>query len=196
MEKGAFQGLTNACTFKWYMHPPLASYTPIIQIFPAISMPFWSTFRKIIMLEKINIYIRFSSCYHVKKPSELANMLGVERQVVNHWKSGASPVPWRRLKQLVDEQGLTWDWLLEGREPKHREGVEGVPKKSFQRRGINKRFLSLFPGYSQAKLGRELGVNQTTVFKWQHNLAQVPWERLKDAVDAKGVTWEWLIEGR
>jgi hypothetical protein len=60
---------------------------------------------------------------------------------------------------------------LKGREPKHREEAIGIPKKSFQRRGINKRFLSLFPDHSQAKLGRELGVNQTAEFKWQHNLA-------------------------
>ena len=61
---------------------------------------------------------------------------------------------------------------------------------------INQRFLSLFPNMSQAQTGKEIGVNPGTVFKWRKDISQVPWERLKHAVDTKGVIWEWLIEGR
>lgn len=49
---------------------------------------------------------------------------------------------------------------------------------------------------SQKTLGDLLGISQMTVYRWHHNISQIPWERLKYAVDNKGVGWEWLIEGR
>ncbi len=106
-----------------------------------------------------------------------------------------TPVPWHRLKTLVDEQGLSWDWLIEGKEPKYRRRSKSEEGQPFDRHGINQRFLSLFPGLSNAKLGKELGVRDTTVFKWRHDMEQIPWERLRYAVDTKGVTWDWLLEG-
>jgi hypothetical protein len=42
----------------------------------------------------------------------------------------------------------------------------------------------------------EIGVNPGTIFKWRRDVAQVPWERLKYAVDTKEVTWDWIIEGQ
>jgi hypothetical protein len=50
---------------------------------------------------------------------------------------------------------------------------------------------------SHAEIGRELGgLNPGTIGKWRQDKAQVPWERMKYAVENKGTTWEWLIEGR
>lgn len=148
------------------------------------------------MLDKQGIYSRFIACYSLESPYELAKLLGIHHAVVYQWKDGARPVPWHRLKTLVEDQCLSWDWLIEGQEPKHQCHVKKKAGRPFNRHAINQRFLSLFPDMSNAKLGKELGVNGTTVFKWRHDMEQVSWERLKFAVDAKGVTWEWLIKGR
>ena len=148
------------------------------------------------MFDRREIYEHFASCYPVETPSALAEILELTRQIVNHWKSGVRPIPWHRLKTLVDEQGVSWDWLLEGKEPKYRHHAKKTEGQSFDRHAINQRFLSLYPNVSQVKLGKILGINEKMVFKWRHDIAQVSWERLKHAVDTKGVTWDWLIEGR
>jgi hypothetical protein len=101
-----------------------------------------------------------------------------------------------RMKKLVDEQGLRWDWLLEGKGPKFRQRIKTGRTKKFNRHAINRRFLGLFPAQTQAKLGESLGVSQAAVCKWRHAEMQVPWEKLKCAVDNYRVTWEWLLEGR
>ena len=148
------------------------------------------------MLDKNGIYLRFIEYYPSETPYELAKLFKIDPAATYQWKEGKRPVPWHRLKTLVDEEGISWDWLLEGKKPKyHRQGKNAICR-SLDRHAINQRFLSLFPGMSQAKLAGELGVKQMSVYRWCHDLAQVPWERLKHAVDTKGVTWEWLIEGR
>ena len=147
------------------------------------------------MFNRREIFKRVATCYPGKL-IELAQKMQVAPQVVDHWKTGRTPIPWVKLKDLVDEQGLSWDWLIEGKEPKHRDPCRKVADQSLNRHEINQRFLSLYPGLSNAKLGKILGVNGSTVFKWRHDMEQVGWERLKHEVDAKGVTWEWLIEGR
>ena len=147
------------------------------------------------MFDRVEIYDRFAECY-LATYAELAAILGIARQTAHNWKVGRYPLPWTRLKTLVDDQCLSWDWLLEGKGPKHRRRSKRQSHQPFDRHAINQRFLSLFSELSQAKLGKELGVNGTTVFKWRHAMEQVSWERLKDAVDVKGVTWEWIIEGR
>ncbi len=147
------------------------------------------------MLDRQEIFNRFASCYAAPKLVELARMLGVTPKLIDHWKSGRAPIPWKKLKTLVHEQDLRWDWLIEGKEPKHQIRTAKEPEQPFDRHGINERFLSLFPDCSNAKLGKELGVRDTTIFKWRHDMEQVAWERLKHAVDTKGVTWEWLLEG-
>ena len=152
-------------------------------------------FEKVHMLDRKGIYERVMTQYSVTRPVDLARKLGVKPQVVLQWKEGVRQVPWHRLKVLVDAQGLCWDWLIEGKEPKHQIRTAKEPEQPFDRHGINERFLSLFPDCSNAKLGKELGVRDTTVFKWRHDMEQVAWERLKHAVDTKGVTWEWLLEG-
>ena len=147
------------------------------------------------MLDRVGIYTRFAECYSADY-LELAALLGVVRQTTHNWKVGRDPIPWERLKVAIDEQDIRWDWLIEGREPKRRKRRKSKVCVPLDRHDINQRFLSLFPGKSQARVAEELGINQTTVFKWHHDMSQVPWERLKYAVDKKGTTWEWLLEGR
>ncbi len=147
------------------------------------------------MLDRKGIYERVMTQYSVTRPVDLARKLGVKPQVVLQWKDGVRQVPWHRLKVLVDAQCLSWNWLIDGKEPKYRNPIKEESGHPFDRHGINQRFLSLFSDYSNAKLGKELGVRDTTVFKWRHDMEQVSWERLKYAIDSKGVTWDWLIEG-
>lgn len=147
------------------------------------------------MLNRVGIYKRFKAQYPADRPVDLARLLGVKPQAVLQWKDGKRQVPWHRLKAVSDEQGVCWDWLLEGKEPKYHPHGKTIPCTPFDRHSINQRFLSLFPGLSQGKLAKELGVKQMSVYRWRHDISQVPWERLRYAVDSKGVTWEWLIGG-
>ncbi len=147
------------------------------------------------MLDKRGIYQRFIEFYPSKTPYELAMRLGIDHSLAYQWQEGKCPVSWRRLKALADEEGVCWDWLIEGKKPKYRPPGKKTFCQPFDRHGINKRFLSLFPGLSQGKLAKELGVKQMSVYRWCHDISQVPWERLKYAVDFKEVTWEWLLEG-
>jgi hypothetical protein len=149
------------------------------------------------MLDRREINSRFFECFPTETRYALAKKFGVHHSLTYQWQEGKAPVPWHRLKNLVDEQELSWDWLIDGREPKHRKCSKKEALQPLDRHAINQRFLSLFPGMSQTQIGEELGgINPGTVFKWRHDIAQVPWERLKYAVDHKSVTWEWLIEGR
>lgn len=148
------------------------------------------------MFDRIAIYRRFASCYEVDKPAKLARLLGVVEQVVYDWESGKRMVPRVRLKKVVDEKGLYWHWLLEGKGDRCRLNCADESGVPLNRHDINQRFLDLFPGVSQAKLGKLFAINQTTVFKWRHDILPVPWSKLKYAVDNKAVTWDWLLEGR
>lgn len=146
------------------------------------------------MFNKPAIYERFASCYSEDKPARLARIFGVKPSTVYRWESGEKMVPRARLKKLVDDQKLSWDWLLEGKPPKHHSSKK--QPKPFDRHEINPRFLGLFPDMSQETLGGLFSVHQTVVSKWHLGKASIPWETLKYTVDNKGVTWEWLLEGR
>lgn len=149
------------------------------------------------MLDRRDINTRFFECFPEDTRYALAKIFGVHTSLTYRWKNGEVPVPWHCLKWLVDAHRLSWDWLIDGKEPKHRKRLKGEVLQPLDRHAINQRFLSLFPGMSQAEIGEELGgINPGTVYKWRHDVAQVPWERLKYAVDNKGVTWEWLLEER
>ncbi len=147
------------------------------------------------MFDRDGIYRRFAECHSAKNSVQLAKKLGLYPTSVFRWRAKKTQIPWKWLKSLVDEQGLSWDWLIEGKEPKHSQRTAKELGQPFDRHGINQRFLSLYLDCSNAKLGKELGVRDTTVFKWRHDMEQVAWERLKHVVDTKGVTWEWLLEG-
>lgn len=152
--------------------------------------------RRNFMFDRQEIYKRFARCYAAETPSLLAKRLGLNHATTFQWRSGTRPVPWKRVKKLADEQGLRWDWLLEGKGPKFRPPIKHDRVKALNRHAINRRFLSLFPSQTQTKLGETLGVSQVAVFKWRHDEMQIPWEKLKCAVDNYHVTWEWLLEGR
>ncbi len=147
------------------------------------------------MFDKRGIYERFAQFFPDPRPITVSTMLNIHYSTAFQWKVGKTQVPWARMKKLVDEQHISWDWLIEGNGEKYRQS-DTEPCQPFIVQAINERYFSLFPVLSQAKLGREIGVHQTTVFKWQHGLIQVPWARLQNAVHHKGVTWEWLLEGR
>lgn len=149
------------------------------------------------IFDTVAIYKRFESCYNVSSSGELARVLDAARQTTNDWKNGRSKVPWWRLKELTDMQGIGWDWLLTGKGPKHHAGNARGETVDFDTEGINNRYLSLFPpDLSQAELARLHMVTQVTMHKWQRKDEQVPWKKLHEATQKFKVTWEWLIEGR
>ncbi len=148
------------------------------------------------MLNKIAIYERFAVCHSAVRSAQLAKIYGVSRSTANRWKSGINPIPLEYLKQAVDKYCVSWDWLMDGKVPQYQQERRGKRPKALNRHAINKRFLSLFPGISQARIAGELGVKQTSVYRWRHDMAQVARECLKYAVDNKEVTWDWLLEGR
>ena len=125
----------------------------------------------------------------------MAGILGLNRKTVYQWESGARQVPWKRMKRVVDEQGIRWNWLLEGKEPKAYPNHDTSKCRLLNRREINQRYLSLFPALPQAELATLIGVSQAMISYWVTEKLQVPWEKLKAAVDDKGVTWDWLLEG-
>lgn len=75
------------------------------------------TGRTAIMIDKQAICGRFFSCYGDYSRRGLAKILGVRQPTVTEWSSGGR-VPWNKLKYLSDSQGVSWDWLIDGIEPK------------------------------------------------------------------------------
>ena len=150
------------------------------------------------MFNTKEINTRFLSCFPGKKRYELATLFGVSRSFVSQWVIGAKQVPWDTLKQLVDAEQISWNWLLEGIEPKFRP-VGLAPFESglgsFETPGINGRFLDLFLDMNQKELAAHLGVTQPLISSWKRLEAQVPWDTLKQVVDSKRISWEWLLEG-
>lgn len=80
------------------------------------------------MLNWNEIVIRVFEVYENPKPIELGRLLGIDRATVSKWTSRDSKT-WRRpalehLERVVADKNVTWDWLLEGREPKYRTEKE------------------------------------------------------------------------
>ena len=73
------------------------------------------------MLKWNEIADRFFSIYSEKKQSEIVKLFKTTQPSLSHWKTYKEKIPIRVLEQIVDTEDLNWDWLLEGREPKHRE---------------------------------------------------------------------------
>lgn len=147
------------------------------------------------MLDRSEITKRFISCFPGKEPAELAGFFDVTPATVFQWLSGVRNVPWNRIKEVADIEGISWDWFVEGRKPKNINRKPAKKSRPFDWEAINQRFLSLFSGISQKKIGIVVGVSQVSVYRWYHNKSNVPWEKLKYAVDHKNVSWEWLING-
>ena len=63
---------------------------------------------------------RFFSLYSEKKQSELIRLFHSTQAQVSKWKSYREKIPFKILEQAVDSENVTWDWLLEGHEPRYR----------------------------------------------------------------------------
>lgn len=140
---------------------------------------------------------RFLSCYAGMRRKDLAALLQVHHVVITRWAKGAN-VPWNKLKFLSDSQGISWDWLLAGTEPMHSGKVPVNPESShppFDIPEINRRFVSLFTGMTQADIAQALEISLPTVNQWCHGVCRVPWKQLDFAVTHFGVRWDWLIDG-
>lgn len=149
------------------------------------------------MLDKMAIGERFFSCYPGMSRAEVGKIHGDSRTFVTRWATKGI-LPWSRLKYLSDSKAISWDWLLEGIEPKNSDKEVKVPrskKPKFPTAAINHRFLSLFDGMDQTEIANTLGVSSPMVSEWKHNKKRVGWERLEDAVHTFGVRWDWLIDG-
>ncbi len=171
------------------------SYSAILPVLRTLSIPILQTkLRKIVMLDYKAIYGRYESCLNAKSSGDLAHILSIARQTTNDWKNGKSKVPWWRLKELVDSQGISWDWLIDGKGEKYHTGSKRR-SKSCSTKEINNRYLSLLPsGLTQAQIAKRCEVSQVTVHKWLHGDEQVSWKKLEKAV-RRGATWDWLLEG-
>jgi hypothetical protein len=73
------------------------------------------------MLNWNEIADRFFSCHAGKNTAELLELFGTNKFSLSKWKSYDEKVPMKHLDKTVETEGVTWDWLLEGRGPKHRE---------------------------------------------------------------------------
>lgn len=72
------------------------------------------------MFDRAGINQRFLSFFADKSQADLMELFSVTQSAVSSWHTNRKQVPWEKLKYLVDLENITWDWLLEGREPKYR----------------------------------------------------------------------------
>ena len=77
------------------------------------------------MLNWLEILSRIYELYGVKTQTSLAECLGITRSLISRWRmkdenKRLTPT-WETMTKIVKDKGVTWDWLLEGREPKYRE---------------------------------------------------------------------------
>ncbi len=61
---------------------------------------------------------------------------------------------------------------------------------------ISKRFFSLFSNLDRSGLAGTFEVTPSSISEWRNNKKKIPWDKLIYAVQAKNVTWDWLLEGR
>ena len=73
------------------------------------------------MLNWDKVADRFFSLHADKQQSEIAEQFQVKQVSISRWKNHIEKVPMRVLEQTVDADGITWDWLFEGLEPKYRQ---------------------------------------------------------------------------
>ncbi len=149
------------------------------------------------MINKQDICGRFFSCYGEYSRRGLAKLLGVSQPTVTEWSSGGR-VPWNKLKYLSDSQGVSWDWLIDGMEPKLGRKKPRTPESTrpeFDAAPINERFFSLFQSMSQSTIARTFDIAPASVHEWSSDKSRVPWNRLAYAVRHFGVRWDWLLDG-
>lgn len=148
------------------------------------------------MLDRVDISRRFFRHYSAESLSSLGRKFGVSKPTVAQW--AAKGVPWDKLKYFSDSQAVSWDWIIDGREPQASAKVAKVPRSKnprFAIAKINRRFLSLYPDMTQTEIAAILKAAVSTVNDWKRNKSTVPWHRLADAVDVFELRWDWLIDG-
>ena len=69
-----------------------------------------------IMLIWKEILDRIYSLYRVKTQVELGKALDVSPDLVSRWKIGKNKPTWKVLEKIVQEQSVSWSWLLAGKE--------------------------------------------------------------------------------
>ncbi len=146
------------------------------------------------MFNRQGIADRFFGCFPDATKADIARLLNVSWASVKQWETLKRPVPWSKLRYLVVTQHLSWDWLLEGHEPKLRKSRKPRPE-NFDTGEINRRFLAYFDGMNRCAIGRALDVTHSAVFSWYSGAKRVPWEKLRRLVVDGSTTWEWLLEG-
>lgn len=140
---------------------------------------------------------RFLSFFPGESQYAIAEYYGISQPTVNEWATGKAQVPWEKLKEFVDSRQISWNWLLEGLEPRDRNPkleIDEMEFGLFDTPGINQRFLSLFPNKTQKELAEYCKVSQPAVSGWRTYDRQVPWDKLKQVVDSQYISWEWLLE--
>ena len=80
------------------------------------------------MLDWDAIADRFFSMYAGEPQAEIMRRYGTTRAQVSRWKTHGEKIPLRVLEKLVELEGVTWDWILAGRGPKHWRPAAPVDK--------------------------------------------------------------------
>ncbi|MCC8167236.1 MAG: helix-turn-helix domain-containing protein [Planctomycetes bacterium] len=143
------------------------------------------------MFDRTAIYSRFEKGYKVHSSVEMVRLLGVKSSTVSQWKTGKRQVPWERLKALVNQEGLSWDWIIDGKKP-YRKNVSTM---TLNRKAITDRFVAILSQVSQARMAELLDISPVSVHKMVSGKMFVPWDKLRFIVENSHVTWHWLIEG-
>ncbi len=92
---------------------------------------------------KLAIGERFFLCYPDLSKLALAKFFKASQPFVVRWHTRGL-VPWAKLKYLSDSQAISWDWLLEGIEPKDSAKKARTPRSlnpKFPVAQINARFF-------------------------------------------------------
>lgn len=66
----------------------------------------------------------------------------------------------------------------------------------FDRKVVNKRFLECYSDMSWLDLAQYFSVHYSAVPQWNRAKRSVPWSKLNHLVSTRGVSWDWLLEGR
>ncbi len=76
--------------------------------------------KKYYLLNFKEINERFLSLFDNLSRAELATLFAVSLTAISNWHTGRKKVPWDKLAYAVQSKNVTWDWLLDGRDPKYR----------------------------------------------------------------------------
>ena len=126
--KGAVTGWTKKRNVPWRKLKYLSDSQAVSWDWLLASREPKSSLKKPVILTSTNpdfdsegITQRFYSLYPGMKQIEIAASLKVTTTTVNDWKRNKRKVSWERLADAVDTFDVTWDWLIDGLEPKYRE---------------------------------------------------------------------------